>query len=74
MINDLDVVALARPVPEHRLEAGDVSTVVMVHDGGKGFTVEFTPSTGKTIAIVTLVADAIRPVAELEVAHVRHVA
>ena len=39
-----------------------------------GFTVEFTSFTGATIAVVTLDADAIRLVAEREIAHVRQVA
>lgn len=74
MIKDLDVVALVRAVPEHGLEAGDVGTVVMVHEDGHGFTVEFMTFTGKTIAIATLPADAVRPVRDREVAHARHVA
>jgi Domain of unknown function (DUF4926) len=74
MIKDLEVVALTRPVPEYGLAVGDVGTVVMVYDGGKGFTVEFMTVKGKTIAIVTLDADAIRPVEEREIANARAVA
>lgn len=74
MIKDLDVVALARPVPELGLEVGDVGTVVMVHQEGKGYTVEFMTFTGKTIAVATLPADAVRPVRDREIAHVRQVA
>ena len=74
MIKDLEVVALTRPMPEHGLAIGDVGTVVMVYDGGKGFTVEFMAVKGKTIAVVTLDADAIRPVEEREIANARQVA
>lgn len=74
MIKDLDVVALTRSVPEHGLAVGDVGTVVMVYEDGKGFTVEFTTVKGKTIAIVTLAADAIRSIDEREVASTRQVA
>jgi hypothetical protein len=74
MIKDLEVVALTRPVPEYGLAVGDVGTVVMVYDGGKGCTVEFMTVKGKTIAIVTLDADAVRPVEEREIANARQVA
>ncbi len=74
MIEELEVVALTRAVPEHGLEAGDVGTVVMVYGEGEGYTVEFMTFKGKTIAIVTLDADAVRPIREREIAHVRLVA
>jgi SOS-response transcriptional repressor LexA len=50
MINELDLVALKRPLPDHRLEPGAVGTVVMVHDGG--YTLEFVACDGDTVAIV----------------------
>jgi hypothetical protein len=74
MIEELEIVALSRPVAEHGLEAGDVGTVVMVHEGGKGYTVEFMTFKGKTIAVVTLPGDAVRSIREREIAHVRQVA
>lgn len=74
MIEELEVVALTVPVPEHGLVAGDVGTVVMVCNGGEGYIVEFMTFKGKTIAIVTIDADAIRPIREREIAHVRQVA
>ncbi len=74
MIEELDRVALAEPVSEHGLEAGDIGTVVMVHEGGKGFTVEFMTLMGQTIAVVTLPAVAVRPLRAREIAHVREVA
>ena len=74
MIEELEVVALTRRVPEHGLEAGDVGAVVMVCGNGEGYMVEFATFKGKTIAIVTLDADAVRPIREREIAHVRQVA
>lgn len=74
MIKDLDMVALSKPLPEHGLVPGDVGTVVMVHQGGKAFTVEFMSFTGKTLAIVTVEATDLRRVRDEEVAHVRRLA
>jgi len=74
MIEELEVVALTRAVPEHGLEAGDVGTIVMVHEAARGYTVEFMDLRGNTIAIADLPADAVRPVRDREVAHVRQVA
>ena len=74
MIEELQIVALNRPVPEHGLEPGDVGTVVMVHGDGEGYTVEFMTFSGKTVAIVTLRADAVRPIRDREITHAREVA
>jgi hypothetical protein len=74
MIKEHEIVALTRPVPEHALEAGDVGTIVMVHEQASGYTVEFMDLRGNTIAIADLPADAVRPVRDREVAHVRQVA
>jgi Domain of unknown function (DUF4926) len=77
MINELDVVALTKPLLEHGLVAGDIGTVVMAHDAvaghGPGFTVEFMTLKGATIAIATLPADAIRPIGIRDMAHVREI-
>jgi hypothetical protein len=74
MIKELDLVALTRSVPDDKLEAGDVGTVVMVHEGGKGYTVEFMTLTGDTLGVVTLEAGDIRPIRDREIAHARAVA
>ena len=71
MIKELDLAALTRDQPEHNLAAGAVGTVVMVHEGGKGYTLEFVSFDGVTVAIVTLDADAVRPLRPREIAHVR---
>ena len=77
MIKELDVVALERDLPEHGLVAGDLGTVVFDYAAahpGPAYEVEFIALDGKTIAIVTLDADAVRSVREREIAHVRQVA
>lgn len=74
MIKELDSVVLTTDLPEYGLSAGDLGTVVLVHEGGKGCTVEFMTLTGKTIAVVTLLANQVRPIAKDEIAHARHLA
>lgn len=74
MIQELDDVILTCDLPAHHLACGDIGTVVLIHDGGKGFEVEFTTVDGETIAIVTLLADQLRPSKPREIAHVRDLA
>jgi hypothetical protein len=74
MIKELDSVVLAADLPEHGLTTGDIGTVVLVHERGQGFTVEFMTLAGGTVAVVTLLASQVRPIARDEIAHVRSVA
>lgn len=74
MINELDCVVLMTDIPEYRLAAGDIGTVVMVHEAGWGFEVEFVALNGETLAVATLSAAQIRPVAHREIAHARSLA
>lgn len=71
---EFETVVLRRDLPEARLEAGDVGTVVLAHAGGAGFEVEFATLAGETIAVVTVPAEDLRAVAPDEIAHVRPVA
>ncbi len=71
MFNELDRAVLLVDLPQQRLTAGDVGTVVMVHAGGQGYTVEFFTLGGETIAVETLLASQVRPVRSDEIAHVR---
>lgn len=71
MIKELDSVVLTTDVPAEKLKAGDVGTVVFVHDGGKGFEVEFTSYTGSTLSVATVTASALRPVKPTDVKHIR---
>ena len=72
MIEELEDVILTCDLPEYRLARGDIGTVVLVHQEGKGYEVEFTTLDGETIAIVTLTADQVRPSKPREIAHVRN--
>lgn len=74
MIRELDSVVLTTDLPEHGLAAGDIGTVVMVHDGARGYEVEFVTLTGETIAVASLLSSQVRPIARREIAHVRTVA
>ena len=73
MIDELDLVVLTRDLPAERLTAGDVGTVVLVHQQGAGYEVEFTTLSGDTVAVVTLEASDVRPVEAREITHVRAV-
>jgi len=73
-MRELDVVALTRDLPGEKLVDGDVGTVVAVHQGGAGYTVEFLTPGGDTIAVVTVPADAVRPTRPTVVTHARNVA
>jgi Domain of unknown function (DUF4926) len=74
MIEELSTVVLTTDLPKQGLRAGDLGTVVMVHQGGKGYTVEFTTLSGETIAVATLTADQVRPTRSNDIAHVRELA
>jgi Domain of unknown function (DUF4926) len=62
MIRELDIVALNRAFPEHGLKAGAIGTVVIVHNDGEAFIVEFTTDTGELIALPTVFTNDVRPV------------
>lgn len=73
-LKELDSAVLTADLPEHRLRAGDVGTIVLVHRGGQGYEVEFITLTGETIDVVTVSAAQVRPVAESDVTHARRMA
>ena len=74
MIKEFDPVVLTKDLPDNGLRAGDAGTVVMIHNSGAGYDVEFCTFRGQTIAVKTLAADAVRSVGQREIAHVRDVA
>lgn len=74
MIQELSTVVLTTDLPEHGLRAGDLGTVVMVHQEGKGYSVEFMTLSGETIAVATLSAEQVRPTRANDIAHVRELA
>ena len=71
MIKEHDTVVLTKDVPNEGLTAGDVGTVVHVHNNGAGYEVEFMTLTGQTIAVASLLSEQVRPVRRQDVAHVR---
>lgn len=74
MIDELSTVVLTTDLPQHKLCAGDLGALVMIHQGGKGYTVEFTTLSGETIAVTTLAAEQVRPTRSNDIAHVRELA
>ena len=70
-IGELDRIALQTDLPEYDLVAGDIGTVVLVHQNGAGYEVEFCTLTGETVAVATLHAAQVRAVRPSQIAHVR---
>lgn len=72
-MHEHDVVVLTRPLGEHGLVAGDVGTVVHVYADRRACEVEFVRGDGETVAVATLLAADVRPLAESEILHVREI-
>ena len=73
MIAELETVALTRDVPEHRLVAGDIGTVVHVYSNEDAIEVEFVRADGLTIAVLTLRSAEVRPL-KADMLHARRIA
>ena len=74
MIKEHDCVVLTKNLPEEKLEAGDIGTVVHIHNGGAAYEVEFVTLTGETVAIVTVEASQVRALNRRDLAHTRELA
>ncbi len=74
MIEELEDAILTCDLAGHGLTRGDIGTVVLVHEEGKGYEVEFTTLSGKTVAVVTLTANQVRPSKPREIATARDLA
>lgn len=70
-LNELDRVILAEGLPAHGLQAGDIGTVVLVHEGG--YEVEFVALDGETLVVTSVWEQQVRPARPREVAHARAV-
>jgi hypothetical protein len=57
-------------LPTYRLKRGDIGTVVDIDKSGRA-TLEFSSLDGKTLAIVLVLINDIRPVNSGEIAHAR---
>jgi hypothetical protein len=71
MIEEHDRVVLTEDLSEQDLQAGDVGTVVHVYEEGTAFEVEFFRLDGRTVAVETVPALAVRPIASTDVIHAR---
>ena len=71
MLSEHDRVVLVTNLPQYRLVAGDIGTVVFVHRNRAGYEVEFVALDGETVAVVSLDATQVRPIARREIAHAR---
>lgn len=71
MITELDRVILTTDIPDYGLKTGDIGTVVLSHQGGKGYEVEFVTLSGETVVVVSLFAEQVRSVSSREIAHAR---
>jgi hypothetical protein len=70
MLKELDPAVLTEDLPEHGLQRGDIGAIVLVH-GHEGYEVEFVTLDGETIAVVSLTAAQVRPIAQREILHAR---
>ena len=70
-MRELELAALRRDLPEYGLVAGDIGTIVFVHANGAAYEVEFMTADGQTVAVATLLADRVEPVAGRHILHVR---
>jgi len=66
----LDTVVLARDLPEKGLKSGDLGAVVELYEPG-GLEVEFIAASGRTVGLVTLRTEDVRPVQDTDVMTVR---
>jgi hypothetical protein len=73
MIAELDRVILTEDLLEYKLKAGDIGTVVLLHQGGEGYEVEFATLDGETLAVTSVFASQVRPSMPNEIPHARRV-
>ncbi|MBE3599147.1 MAG: DUF4926 domain-containing protein [Limnochordaceae bacterium] len=71
MVRELEMVVLTKDLLGHGLLRGDVGTVVHVYHGGEAAEVEFVAADGRTVALLTLKTDSIRPMDRSEILHAR---
>jgi hypothetical protein len=74
MLKELDTVVLTHDIPEQGLRKGDLGAVVLCHEGGEHYEVEFVTGDGKTVALLTLSKQDIRLRRDQEILHVREYA
>ena len=57
--------------PESGLMRGDVGIVVEIYDNHQDYEVEFMTKKGKTVAVITLESNEVRPIRNKDMLHVR---
>ncbi|MBE9580834.1 MAG: DUF4926 domain-containing protein [Proteobacteria bacterium] len=62
MISELDMVVLTHDIDRYGLKEGDIGAVVHRYKHGEAFEVECVTADGRTIALLTLDRETIRPV------------
>lgn len=70
-------IALARDLPEKRLQRGDVVTIVDRHppNGGEpGYSIEVFNALGETIAVTVVPESCLQPITASDIMHVRSLA
>ena len=70
-------IALARDLPEKRLQRGDVVTIVDRHppDGGEpGYSIEIFNALGETLAVTVVAESCLQPLTARDIIHVRSLA
>ena len=70
-LRELDFATLKIDLPDHGLIAGDVGTVVFVHGDDEAYEVAFMTGDGRTLAVETLMANQLEPVAGGHILHLR---
>ena len=68
----LDTVVIIRGIPAHDLRAGDLGAVVDAAEPD-GLEVEFVTASGRTTALVSLLASDVRPIADSDLVAVRSI-
>ena len=74
MIAEHSLVVLDCEPPHERLNRGAGGTIVHIYEGGRAYEVEFVDGSGHTVALITVNADDVRPIAAGELLHARRTA
>lgn len=57
MIKEFDRIILSKDLAGTNFIKGDIGTVVMIYENGKGFEIEFFAADGSTLGVETVLAD-----------------
>lgn len=71
MIKEHERAVLIVDLPENHLRAGDVGTIVHIYNDGAAYEIEFFTLDGRTLDVVTVEAEDVRPVSSRDVLHIR---